>query len=894
MCPDPTRPVGRLSVVAIAACTALLLGGPAPAVEPVSPHPRYRLQASLSLTAPQIDGTVDVTLTNSSIAMLHEVVFFLFPNRFSIPDTGINDFNRPFVYPQEDFAPGAMSILAAADAGASVPIETMRRGNLPDGCVVRLPIAPLAPGATRTITLRFQTVVPYRFGAFGTFEDQLTAIGGWYPYLAALDADGTWRLDAPPALAEFDVTLTVPLGLDVLLNGNYFSNRPFLHLHLDAVHYLALVAAPRLLRTETRVGGTPIVLWQREPTHRTSRVSVEPSPTQILLTTLEDIVAQRPRVVPLPATEVVVVEAPLRLDLTASGEGMTVISDRALKVHWLLRPFHEAQVAQGIYAELMRPALARREPGADYWWVGEGLAHMLGRRFTKETRPGTRSVQDWINLFNIFSIVDRFESAPKIPFVDAFFARARVADPLHQGIATFNRTLPPGHVILGKLHEVLGDGVFDAVIDRCSSTDLPFRACATAVAGDNLDWLFTQWLRPYPALNYDFTAIDLNRAAEHGFRHTVTVERRSSRPIVEPVTVRLRSIGGRTVDLHWEGRGDTGQVVGETPGRMWQAIIDPERKLIEDRRDDNFQPPSPQVVLDTADVEISSTEFGISGLLVGRNRYDYRKDLAAAGFYTNRGIGLTSGARAHWGTRIDPTLYAQNLYVFYGYEALDRSFRQKQHPEIRTTGQLASLGARYDYSNVLAFENPTHQSNLRLYADWYDRDLGSDFNYVDWGAQLALTHPLWTYRSIGALQVIDGFSEPLGRSLVPNQGLYSLGGALSIRGIGAEEELGRNIFLVRSEVRHDLYPELDMNLLDVLVLRRTQLRLFADSGRVGNSAGRVYDVSGFAVGAGTGFAAVYDFMGFFPAVAYIEMATRVDNLKKASDVQFLFGTRQAF
>jgi hemolysin activation/secretion protein len=89
-----------------------------------------------------------------------------------------------------------------------------------------------------------------------------------------------------------------------------------------------------------------------------------------------------------------------------------------------------------------------------------------------------------------------------------------------------------------------------------------------------------------------------------------------------------------------------------------------------------------------------------------------------------------------------------------------------------------------------------------------------------------------------------------------------------------------------------IYPELDLNLLDLLVLRRAQVRLFIDTGQVSNSAGAVYDPRGYAVGAGVGFAAVYDFMGFFPSLAYIEIATRAD--RRPGDVQFLFGTRQSF
>jgi len=326
--------------------------------------------------------------------------------------------------------------------------------------------------------------------------------------------------------------------------------------------------------------------------------------------------------------------------------------------------------------------------------------------------------------------------------------------------------------------------------------------------------------------------------------------------------------------------------------RMCQALIDPDRKLIETTRADNASPPTPQVVLDSAEVEISSTEFGFSGLVVGRARYDYRKDLAAAAFYTNRSVGVDAGPRLHWGTANDPTLYRNNLFAFYSVQALDGSFKDDRHPAERTHGHSNSLGVRYNYNDLYAFDNPSRSVDLRLFADWYDGALASDFNYVDWGASLVLTHPLWTPRTILAGEVTNGFSEPLGSSRVPNQGLYSLGGSRSIRDIGAEDELGRNIFTLRTELRQTLYPELDLNFLDLLVLRRTQVRLFVDSGHVDNAAGAVYDPSGYAVGTGIGFSLMYDFMGFFPSVAYFEIATRVD--RNQSDVQFLFGTRQAF
>ena len=136
----------------------------------------------------------------------------------------------------------------------------------------------------------------------------------------------------------------------------------------------------------------------------------------------------------------------------------------------LLRPFHELQLAQAIYAELLRPRPgARASRRRDYWWVSEGLSRVLADRFIERARPGRAACRTGSSLFNVFAIVDRFESAPKIPFVDAFFERARSDDPLHARVTTFNTDLPPGRVILGKLRQVVGDGAFDALVDRSAS-----------------------------------------------------------------------------------------------------------------------------------------------------------------------------------------------------------------------------------------------------------------------------------------------------------------------------------------------------------------------------------------------------------------------------------------
>lgn len=877
---------------ALALAAALLLAAVPAAAAPVLLRPQYTVTASLSAAAPHIEGTVAVAFTNRAPRPLAEAIFLLFANRFAEPDAGLDDFTRQLVYPDQEFDPGGLELLAVRDGGAPTSAAPLPVAGLPAGTFVRVPIAPLAPGETRLLTLDFRTTLPRRFGTFGVVDEQLTAVGGWYPSLVALDADGTWRIDAAPPLADFDVTLSPADGLDTILNGRIVpAGAPLAHATVAAAHYLTLVAAPRFTSAETQAGEVTIRYLYRPPAHGL-RLSFGPPLPEVVLDALRRIVLDRPAVVPAPPGALVVVAAPLRRELTANGEGDVIVSDKLLELQALVRPFHELQLAQAVYAELLRPALARRESAHDYPWVSEGVSRQLADRHLDATQPERRSVYDWIDRFNVFAIVDRFENTPKIAFTSAFFDGARQADPLHAEVWSVTDDGPPGRVVLHKLRAQLDPGVYDPLLDACLAAPTPLRACMAAGAPDQpVAQRLDEWLGPYPAIDYRVEATDFNVADGDARRSTVTVRRVSSRPFAEPVTVRLRTVGGEQVDVQWKSPGEVALVTATTDGLVYQAIVDPDRALIDDDRANNAWLPRLQVVIDTADVAVTSTEFAIGALAVARLRYDYRKDLGLTAFYTNRGVGFAVGPRLHFGTPVDNSRFRHNLYGFYTFQALDRSFTDDRHPSVRTGGTLGGIGARYDYTNVFWPDWPTDQRRLRLFVDWYDRNLGSDYGYLDWGYAASGTVPILSPRTVAAAEVLNGFSKPF-NSLVPNQGLYSLGGERTIRGIGAETQLARNVFVLRTELRREISPDLDLNFHDLAVLRRLSARLLLDTGQVSNAAGRIYDLPTWAVGAGAGIGIVYDFFGFFAAAAYLDLATRLD--RDQGDVQVLFGSSQSF
>jgi len=94
--------------------------------------PSYSLGASLAPDLKQIDGSVEVTFTNHGSKPLHEAVFVLFPNRFSEPDSNVDDFTRAYVYPREEYEAASMEIplITTDSVGCRDTVDDGRTGYL--------------------------------------------------------------------------------------------------------------------------------------------------------------------------------------------------------------------------------------------------------------------------------------------------------------------------------------------------------------------------------------------------------------------------------------------------------------------------------------------------------------------------------------------------------------------------------------------------------------------------------------------------------------------------------------------------------------------------------------------------------------------------------------------
>ncbi len=866
----------------------------------------YTVDATLDPAARTLTGSVTMRVTNTTRAPLRDVALVLYPNRFATPDPAIDDINRPFVYPREDFVAGGITVerLDVADGSAwtaTPPTRLEAIGGF-DATLLRVPLAtPLAPGATRTLRASFRTLLPERYGVFGTADGRVTALDGWFPTLPTLAADGTWDTATPPRPPGVKGTLRAPRSYKVFVGETLGPEPPAESFDFD----VPPGSPPTLFAAEdyaahSRDVDHAIVALAELPARRAFRILPGEKHHDRVLDAVERILRERPAGVPLPRKAILIVEAPLRLELTApGGPSLVVISDRTLRVHRLLRDFHERELAQAVYAAILWDEIAKRESPADTPLVVEGVSAALADRWLATAHPRHRTVYDWIGLFNIFAIVDRFESAPKLPFARAFFPEGRHASELRDDRESLGRDRPPGRTVFTKLRNDIGFPAFDRALDAylaAGANGGSFRAAATVESGQSQDRLFADWTAPYPEpLDYGLADVALNAPSTSGdaYTHRFSVLRSAERPVREAVEVEVQGRGAaeRTRVTSNDDQPRTDLSIA-TPWRARRVVLDPDRRLLEDDRVDNAVPGIPQVVLDSADVTVTSSEFGLSGLFVARKRYDYTKDIGLIGFFSDRSVGMHVGPRFHFGQRNDATTYRHNVYGFYTIAALRGDFRDDSRRGIGDDGMLSGLGLRYDYTDEIAWDNPTNETKIRVFGDWFTSGLGSSYDYVDWGVRLSFVRPILTPRTLFAAQLMNAFSAPID-SRVPNQGRYALGGDLGVRAVPVDERLGENVALARFELRQTIYPEVDHNFFDWVTFRHGQLRLFVDAGRVEDRRSALYRPSDFAVGVGVGVAGMYDFMGFYPSVAYLAVAQRVDDVDE-SGVQFLFGTRQAF
>ncbi len=252
----------------------------------------YRLVAELDPDAHRVRAEGTITFTNTSRLAVTELWFHLYPNAFSHPATR---FFRTAIATRrsrhvELQHTGKLEILSLSPHGSAATnlwlnADPTTPGDPDDATDRRVPLElPLQPGATVVLDVKFTTELPFIVERMGWVED-FHAVTQWFPKLARLEPDGTWRHFPYEAFAEFyadfgdyDVTVDVPQSFDVAAPGELSralpgNGRKVIRFQLRDAHDFAWFAWTRFVKSQFTVAGTQISMYS--PPGHTRNVLLE-------------------------------------------------------------------------------------------------------------------------------------------------------------------------------------------------------------------------------------------------------------------------------------------------------------------------------------------------------------------------------------------------------------------------------------------------------------------------------------------------------------------------------------------------------------------------------------------------------------------------------------------
>ncbi|MCC7541262.1 MAG: M1 family metallopeptidase [Deltaproteobacteria bacterium] len=231
----------------------------------------YRIRATLDPAIHVVRATMDVRWTNTSSRPATTLLWHLYLNAFR-DQRSVFAREAPAGLRGRSFgAPGRIDVVQLR-AGSIDLLPTARRELVPgDTTQLETPLpSAVAPGATLELSVVFRAVLPEVSARTGWARD-LHVVAQWFPKLARLEPDGTWRSFAFHANGEFyadfgsyDVEITAPEDQVVAATGvsaGRRRNAPGRVVHTfraDRVHDFAFVASPSLRPHRRRVGAVDV------------------------------------------------------------------------------------------------------------------------------------------------------------------------------------------------------------------------------------------------------------------------------------------------------------------------------------------------------------------------------------------------------------------------------------------------------------------------------------------------------------------------------------------------------------------------------------------------------------------------------------------------------------
>jgi len=849
-----------------------------------------------------IAGTTQVTVWNPTDQPLSTVRLFLVPEHYAERPV-LDDILWERVYPNR-WEPASMTIGFVRSVREDGGNNALSWRRLPDGppiIEVTLP-TPLLPGDASTIELAFLTRLPRKFGTLGAVRGRLTASGGWHPLPVPLSADGAWLDDAPPPLADVEVTLRSPGSRTVVLGDAVHvpaDDRRLGHDFVPQARPLGGSSASRVDGAQRETTWTGRARFLGLSVQRAARQRDIPLADGTTLTWIGRPLtrpqlrwlrraaesardAQRDLGLAPPPRDVLLIEARLRRRLVELGDGVIYVSDRYLEADLPFWRYHDVHLARALIAQDIEPLVFEREPARLAPFALDALSWELVSDYLETRWRNHVGLRNLLQRFSFFPQVETLLETPAFPFADQIFDNPWIVDPLKADIRRFNRPLRTGRTLSLRLDDHVGAASKRQVMLRYlrDQTTRPLFALLEESSGQPVLALAEGWLGAVPRVDFQLESVSRERTEDGLHRTSVTarrVELEGDAPS-EVVEVRLSPGFGRKkgrITLRWQGADELAQWEVVSKRRMNLVEIDPKRRITEldanglNLRQDNRRPQALRVSgFGYAGLSITGQGFEAYGLLNIRPRHNARHQVNLRAFTNEQSLAGGGVTYAHyfgpprWGINLKHRVVF-TLDVAY----LNTNFRPTDAPllteltagyvfETRSNSFMPTKGERFEVFASVGRDFSLKNEGLRNIAE-------SGFVGVDVRAiRLFKLHPF----HVLAVRAKAGFV--LGDV---QHALLTLGGNRDLRGIPEREILTPARVMGAVEWRHMFFKDADIA-FPFQRVRGLQGHLFLEGAVAAKALDAPPGVEDLHYSVGYGFRWFVDWLGVLPGTWGMDFA----------------------
>jgi hypothetical protein len=558
----------------------------------------YQIDATLDTTTKTIYGTETISFTNGTGQTLDELFIYLYPNRFKEKSVAAHwedfeDFDG-FFPNGPDWGYLEVNAFSINGSEAAYTIEDI---------LMHVELSePLAHGAQLSIDILFSLKLPNSTRRLG-YNGTNYSVSWWYPQLAVHDGE-MWHTElmvgvssAEPFqdFATYDVSLNVSSDVVVGATGDLQSEQPnsdgtkTLRYTATNVHDFAWVADSNYVKENFDCDGIEIIslYWSQ---HTENAQSMAETACDAMRYFGERFGKYPYSQFTISATHMAfgAMEFP---QMIMNGQ----LFYRMPRFFTLPDMVTAHEVAhQWFYGFMANNQIAET-------WLDEGFAEFSAHSYI-EHRYGTDT-----NFFDIERLKEKGGDIFKSIFVEVFGSvfnakdmkdmrlnplvtlgqeRREAAVLTHRAevpLGTQIRPYEKGASLLYALEDYLGVELMDRIMQTYVSTYMythvttqNFIDVAEEISGENLDWLFDNWLRTTDTIDYAINGMN-KEEVDGEYIHRIKVSNNGT--LRMPVDVELRFKGEEVEPLRqrWENDQNEGELTFTADQPASKVVIDPDR-----------------------------------------------------------------------------------------------------------------------------------------------------------------------------------------------------------------------------------------------------------------------------------------------------------------------------